>query len=240
MWSPGAETDTNGHGRFVPNKKKNIIEEEDPYEKIEIKKSVEEVNKVEGDLDNNVSGQKTMETVTASSCSIKTSEVGDKSKKDVNEANTKVESSKKSVAEEGKSLVQGAAAVTMEAEDAAAAAETKTPVDNYSKIPKKNKRDKKQKKEISAKSEVEVNEEIDKKGESVPDASDTNTLDVIAKNKKNTELNQLTAPSTKAKAEDLKKSNNDEEEKLRLIAEEEGPVAIQTSKRKKVEVSCKI
>ena len=224
LWSPGAETDTNGHGRFVPNKKKNIIEEEDPYEKIEIKKSVEEVNKVEGGLDDNVSGQKTVETVTASSCSIKTSEVGDKSKKDVNEANTKVESSKKSVAEEGKSLVQGAAAVTFEAEDAAAT-ETKTPVDNYSKIPKKNKRDKKQKKEISAKSEVEVNEEIDKKGESVPDASDTNTLDVIAKNKKNTELNQLTAPSTvKAKAEDLKKSNNDdgtEKEKLRLIAEEE-------------------
>ena len=226
MWSPGAETDTNGHGRFVPNKKKNIIEEEDPYEKIEIKKSVEEVNKVEGDLDNNVSGQKTVETVTVSSSSIKTSDIGDKSKKDVNEANTKVENSKKSVAEEGKSLVQGAAAVTVEAEDAAPT-ETKTPVDNYSKIPKKNKRDKKQKKEISAKSEVEANEEIDKKGESVVDAGDTNLLDVIAKNKKNTELNQLAAPSTvETKAEDLKKSNNDngrekEEEKLRLIAEEE-------------------
>ena len=227
MWSPGAETDTNGHGRFVPNKKKNIIEEEDPYEKIEIKQSVEEVNKVEGGFDNNDLGQKTVETVTASSGSIKTSEVGDKSKKDVNEANTKVESSKKSLAEDGKSLIKGAAAVTVAAEDAAAATETKTPVDNYSKIPKKNKRDKKQKKEISAKSEVEVNEEIDKKGESVPDTSDTNTLDVIAKNKKNTELNQLAAPSTvKAKTQDLKKSNNvngreKEEEKLRLVRDEE-------------------
>ena len=137
MWSPGAEADTNGHGRFVPNKKKNIIEEEDPYEKIEIKQSVEEVNKVEGGFDNNDLGQKTVETVTASSGSIKTSEVGDKSKKDVNEANTKVESSKKSLAEDGKSLIKGAAAVTVAAEDAAAATETKTPVDNYSKIPKK-------------------------------------------------------------------------------------------------------